>query len=78
LEEQIYKLKIAALLHDPPDKPFEIGRHTERAKNLAEDILGSEISNLIDNDQIKLADKIASSFDRWILSILMGGDSRIL
>lgn len=74
MEEQIYKLKIAALLHDPPDKPFEIERHTERAKNLAEDILGSEISNLIDNDQIKLADKIASSFDRWILSILMGGE----
>ena len=72
--EELYKLKIAALLHDPPDKPFEIRVHEKRAKKLSEKVLGAEKLDLVNDNRVKLADRIASSFDRRILSILMGGN----
>jgi len=70
--EELYKLKIIALLHDPPNKPFELKRHREVAEEVMRDIIGSEIGKLAQGARIHLSDRIASSFDRWILSILMG------
>ena len=70
--EELYRLKTAALLHDPPDKTFAIKGHERRAEDLAERIFGAEASKLIGEERVKLADRVASSFDRWILSILMG------
>lgn len=69
---ELYKLKIAALLHDPPHKPFALRNNMEEASELAERLFGSEISNLIYDSKVSLADKVAYSFDRWILGILMG------
>ncbi len=68
----LYKLKIAALLHDPPHKPFVLGRHEAEARELIKRLFGNEVSALIRDNRVRLADKVASSFDRWILSILMG------
>lgn len=72
---EIYKLKSAALLHDPPDKPClrsERRKHEDVAKDPARKVFGDEIERLLDDERIKIADKIASSFDRWPLSIFMG------
>ncbi|MGC9106639.1 MAG: type III-B CRISPR-associated protein Cas10/Cmr2 [Infirmifilum sp.] len=71
--EEMYKLKMAALLHDSPDKPFEVRGYDKRAKKLAERVLEAEMLDLLNDNRVRLADRIASSFDRWILSILMGG-----
>ncbi len=72
--EALYKLKAAALLHAPPSKPFEPKMDREVAKKIAEDVLGGGVSALIDDSRITLSDKVASSFERWILSILMGDE----
>ncbi len=68
---EIFKLKAATLLHDPPHKPYLIKKHEEEAKRLAKEVLGKEISGLLYDDRVKLADKISSTIDRWILSLLM-------
>ena len=68
---EIFKLKAAALLHDPPHKPYLLKKHEEEAKRLAKEVLGEEISGLLYDDRVKLADKISSTIDRWILSLLM-------
>ncbi len=73
--EEIYKFKIAALLHDPPHKPFLLSLrqdHEEEARKLTVQLFGEEVGRLLYNERAKLADRTASSFDRWILSILMG------
>jgi CRISPR/Cas system-associated protein Cas10 (large subunit of type III CRISPR-Cas system) len=56
--EELYELKIAALLHDPPDKPFEIRVHEKRAKKLSEKVLGAEKLDLVNDNRVKLADRI--------------------
>ncbi|MEM3404143.1 MAG: type III-B CRISPR-associated protein Cas10/Cmr2 [Nitrososphaeria archaeon] len=79
--DDFFKKKIAALLHDSPGKPWIIsgdlswlGGHEEDAKSLATDLFGDEIATLIGDNDVKNSDKLAASFDRWILSFLMGGD----
>lgn len=80
-KDDFFKKKVAALLHDPPSKPWIIsgelnwlGGHEEHAKSLARDLFGEEIASLIEDKDVKESDKLAASFDRWILSFLMGGD----
>ncbi len=73
--DDLYKLKIAALLHDPPHKPWLIRErklHEEEARKLAEEVLGEEILKYLNDPRVKLADICASGFDRWVLSILVG------
>lgn len=81
--DEFFKKKIAALLHDPPSKPWIItselkpGRsHEEDAKELAKTIFDfeEEVAALLGDDDVKAADIFASSFDRWALSALLGGD----
>lgn len=55
--------KIVAVLHDPPDKPFSIGRHEERANELIEIALG-RAANKDEAEQADRADWIASAADR--------------
>ncbi|MEM2856545.1 MAG: type III-B CRISPR-associated protein Cas10/Cmr2 [Candidatus Nitrosocaldaceae archaeon] len=75
-----FKKKIAALLHDSPNKPWIIsgclkssGGHEEDAKSIACKLFENEIKDLMDDEDVKSADVLASSFDRWILSFLMEG-----
>lgn len=73
--EELYKLKSAALLHDPPHKPYLMikrERHEEVAIDLAWRVFGDEIARLLSDERIRIADRIAASFDRWPLSIFMG------
>jgi len=81
--DEFFKKKIAALLHDPPSKPWIItsklklgSNHEKEAKELAEAIFDFEkdIVAVLEDDEVKAADIFASSFDRWVLSTLLGGD----
>ena len=75
--EEVFKLKMAALLHDPPHKPFLLLKglgHEDEAASLAEKIVGVDLNLLLKDMRVRLADRIASSFDRWLLSLFMGGD----
>lgn len=63
MREDKWALKIVAFLHDPPDKPFGIGGHRERANELMNIALGRDPSE----DEIRRveeADRIASAADR--------------
>jgi CRISPR-associated protein Cmr2 len=78
--DDFYKLKIAALLHDPPSKCWFIdgtrGKtdHENEAREIANQLFSSNvISNLIDCEIVKKADQLASSLDRWLLEVAMGG-----
>jgi CRISPR-associated protein Cmr2 len=55
--------KIVALLHDPPDKPFAISGHVERADALRQVALGRNVES-DESDRAKRADHIASAADR--------------
>jgi CRISPR-associated protein Cmr2 len=55
--------KIAALLHDPPDKPFAIGGHVGRGAELRRIALGKDAPGE-DVEAAKHADWIASAADR--------------
>ncbi|RLI07301.1 type III-B CRISPR-associated protein Cas10/Cmr2, partial [Candidatus Bathyarchaeota archaeon] len=55
--------KITALLHDPPDKPFAIAGHKERARALLRIALGRE-PTAGEWECAKRADQIASAADR--------------
>ncbi|MCC6004284.1 MAG: type III-B CRISPR-associated protein Cas10/Cmr2 [Thermofilum sp.] len=64
--EQLYKLKIAALLHDPPHKPW-LENHEEVAEKWITQLTGSSIPK-----EVREADKLASSIDRYLLSLVIG------
>jgi CRISPR-associated protein Cmr2 len=71
-----FEKKLAALLHDPSNKAWNIKTHRATAKQIARDILSDKIpkiSELLDDEDVKDADRIASSIDRWILTKAMGG-----
>ena len=71
----LFMLKAAALLHDPPHKPYllvERKGHEKEAKHLAQEVLGEQVAKLLKDKRVKAADKISSSIDRWVLSLLMG------
>lgn len=75
VNDEFYKLKISALIHDPPHKPWLLIKkvdHEEKAKELAERIFDKEMIAYLNDNRVNLADKLASSFDRWILSTLVG------
>lgn len=78
--DDFYKKKIAALLHDPPSKCWFIdgtrGRrgHESEAIKIANGLFVSkEIVELIDSSEVTKADHLASSLDRWLLEVAMGG-----
>jgi len=74
--EEYYKLKIASLLHDPPYKPYLLVKHRkgheEEARKLTNKVFGSNMVKYLSDARVRNADKIASSIDRWILSMVMG------
>jgi CRISPR-associated protein Cmr2 len=68
----IYKLKIAAMLHDPPDKAWHVmGRkkmgHEEVSKRIIRE-LGLELGDICTN-RASIADCIAAAADRWFAEI---------
>jgi len=74
-EYDLFKLKIAALLHDPPHKPFLVvkGRgHEEEAERLANYLFDELISRYLADQRVHDADRLAAVFDRWLLSLIMG------
>ncbi len=58
-----WKLKLIALLHDPPDKALQIGGHEDRARELLKSALGAAPDQGM-WQQAKHADQIASASDR--------------
>ena len=78
---EYFSLKVAALLHDPPDKSWDIKNHEERAKKLAEDLTSgtvlSGVARYIKDKRVRWADRFVSTVDRWILNILVGGEQYV-
>lgn len=78
--DDFYKQKIAALLHDPPSKCWfldgtrgKLGHETD-ANVIASGLFGSEmIAKMLHSGKVKKADRLASSLDRWLLEVAMGG-----
>jgi len=74
--EELFKLKLKALLHDPYWKVFDIKEHEEGVKSFIRDRLNSILIrkfgiNLNDTefeDPVKNADRLSSSFDRFPIS----------
>ncbi|MGL4853806.1 MAG: type III-B CRISPR-associated protein Cas10/Cmr2 [Lentisphaeria bacterium] len=60
--EQFWKNKLFAFLHDPPNKALDIGNHEETAKAFMQSAGFSEAEL---KDQNKFADCLASSIDRF-------------
>ena len=65
MSTDLWKRKLKAFLHDPPDKCFAIGRHEELARSFLAEI-GLAEPDGIDDDAIKQADHFASSADRFV------------
>ncbi|MGC9014697.1 MAG: type III-B CRISPR-associated protein Cas10/Cmr2, partial [Thermoproteota archaeon] len=81
MNNEIYILKTACLLHDPPTKAWDICKrknHEERAEDIANKVLkDSALKSAKDNlknDKVKKSDYLASSVDRWLLSKIVGED----
>lgn len=70
-EEQL-KQKIAAILHDPPDKPWLLLRGESHEAAVLEYIRSLAGYHEIP-ERVRLADRLASSVDRLVLSIVLGG-----
>jgi len=65
-------IKAWSLLHDPPDKAWNIQNHEERAKSIFQEIFrGTEFGGGVPSENVikvvKTADIWASSFDRWLI-----------
>jgi len=76
---KFFFLKVAALFHDPPDKAWCLRRrekHEEWAEELAKKALtGTPLENAIDmlsEDLVIDADRLAASIDRKLLGLLIG------
>ncbi|AEH45213.1 CRISPR-associated protein, Crm2 family [Thermodesulfatator indicus DSM 15286] len=61
-DENYWREKLAAFLHDPPDKALSIWGHVKRAEKLREKIYVSADENLLSR-----ADQVASGLDRTFL-----------
>ncbi len=75
--EEVFKLKTAALLHDPPHKAFLMLKglsHEDVAKFIAQTVFGDSLDPYLLDKRVKVADVVAASFDRWVLSLFMGGE----
>jgi CRISPR-associated protein Cmr2 len=64
---ELSETKIAALLHDPPHKPW-LENHEEVAKRWIQQLTGEGGIPEV----VRRADRLASSVDRYLLSLLMG------
>ena len=77
---EIFYYKTAALLHDPPDKGWYITGHEKRAEELLKNVLKNTplfvAKNYLGKDAVRMADRVASSIDRWLLSILVTKEGR--
>jgi CRISPR-associated protein Cmr2 len=76
---KFFLLKVATLFHDPPDKAWCLKRyekHEEWAEELAKKALtGTPLENAIDmlsEDLVIDADRLAASIDRKLLGLLVG------
>jgi len=75
----IYKLKIAAMLHDPPDKAWHVMEKRKMGhKEVSERIVGELLPELgkIPVERAGLADFLAAGADRWfseIFTAVVGG-----
>jgi len=74
------RLKIAALLHDPPHKMWVMRQgidHEEEARKFARRILeGTAVEKYLEYEEwskVIEADRLAASFDRWLLLAVGGG-----
>jgi CRISPR-associated protein Cmr2 len=69
---ELFLAKIGALLHDPPDKPWLLRDHKERAKELAKEVLGNELFGQVTEgrieDVVRGSDVLDASIDRWLTS----------
>jgi CRISPR-associated protein Cmr2 len=81
INNEIYVLKSACLLHDPPTKAWDICKgknHEEHAEKIADTVLkDSALKNAKDelkNSKVKKSDYLAASVDRWLLSKIVGED----
>lgn len=77
--DELFQLKAAALLHDPPNKAWLIVKrkaHEEEAGRLSEILLkGTILENALTKltaNEVKNADRLAAGVERWLLSILGG------
>ncbi|WP_022853903.1 type III-B CRISPR-associated protein Cas10/Cmr2 [Thermodesulfatator atlanticus] len=61
-DETYWREKLAAFLHDPPDKALDIRGHESRAKTLRDKLFVSA-----DDDLVLRADQVASGLDRTFL-----------
>ena len=61
-DENYWQEKLAAFLHDPPDKALSIWGHVKRA-----DFFKSELYVSADEELVKRADQVASGLDRTFL-----------
>jgi CRISPR-associated protein Cmr2 len=70
--EELFLAKIGALLHDPPDKPWLLGGHRERAEELAKEVLGDKLYSRVAEGKIEdivhSSDILDASIDRWLTS----------
>ncbi len=62
-DESYWREKLAAFLHDPPDKALAIRGHEERAKQIRDELYVSAS----DENLVKRADQVASGLDRTFL-----------
>lgn len=69
IADDMFMLKAVALLHDPPHKAFVLIKHEEKAKDLARKIFGDAFVASLNDERVRSADRLASSFDRWILAM---------
>lgn len=77
--DELFQLKTAALLHDPPNKAWLIVKgkaHEEEAHKLSEillknTVLENALTKLASNE-VRNADRLAAGVERWLLSMLGG------
>ncbi|MEM2982017.1 MAG: type III-B CRISPR-associated protein Cas10/Cmr2 [Nitrososphaerales archaeon] len=78
MNKDIFILKTACLLHDPPNKPWLLKsgkKHEDEARYIATEILkNTSLKEAIEEmeEVAKPADMLASSVDRWLLNKLVG------
>ena len=66
--EELYKLKIAALLRYPPHRLFVIEKENDESNRFIRDLFGDgEIVKLVEDNRIRLADETVSKSEKWML-----------
>ncbi len=74
--QEVFLLKAAALVHDPPNKAFLMvtgQRHEDAARAIFSRLFGHERADLLKSDYIREADALSASSDRQFLLHAMGG-----